>query len=98
MSSFPLTATSRTIALSSETREPRTCALSCGFSESVLRFTYECRAYCRGFARLTIPADISHDDADRFLPAVGLVRIRELVDRYPDFNAEPDIGVLEVTH
>jgi hypothetical protein len=43
------------------------------------------------------PADISHDDADRFLPAVGLVRIRELVSRYPDFNAEPDMGVLEVT-
>jgi hypothetical protein len=43
------------------------------------------------------PADISHDDADRFLPAVGLVRIRELVGRYPDFNAEPDVGVLGVT-
>ena len=38
------------------------------------------------------PADISHDDADRFLPAVGLIRIRELVARYPDFKAEPDFG------
>jgi hypothetical protein len=36
------------------------------------------------------PADISHDDANRFLPAVGLMRIRELVARYPDFEAEPD--------
>jgi hypothetical protein len=35
------------------------------------------------------PADISHDDADRFLPAVGLMRIRELLARYPDFEAEP---------
>ena len=38
------------------------------------------------------PADISHDDANRFLPAVGLMRIRELVARYPDFRAEPDFG------
>jgi hypothetical protein len=38
------------------------------------------------------PADISHDDADRFLPAVGLMRIRELVARYPDFKAEPTLG------
>ena len=36
------------------------------------------------------PADISHDDADRFLPAVGLMRIRELVARYPDFKSETD--------
>jgi hypothetical protein len=38
------------------------------------------------------PADISHDDANRFLPAVGLMRIRELVERYPEFEAEPDMG------
>ena len=38
------------------------------------------------------PADISHDDANRFLPAVGLMRIRELVARYPDFEAEPELG------
>jgi hypothetical protein len=37
------------------------------------------------------PADISHDDADRFLPAVGLMRIRELVARYPDFRTEPTL-------
>jgi hypothetical protein len=37
------------------------------------------------------PADISHDDANRFLPAVGLMRIRELVARYPDFRAEPEL-------
>ncbi len=37
------------------------------------------------------PSDISHDDANRFLPAVGLLRIRELVIRYPDFRAEPEL-------
>jgi len=35
-------------------------------------------------------ARFSHDDADRFLPAVGLMRIRELVARYPDFKSETD--------
>jgi hypothetical protein len=40
------------------------------------------------------PTDISHDDANRFLPAVGLKRIRELVERYPDFKAESDTGVV----
>jgi len=39
------------------------------------------------------PADISHADANRFLPAVALMRIRDLVARYPDFKAEPDFGV-----
>jgi hypothetical protein len=39
------------------------------------------------------PADIPYDDAGRFLPAVGLMRIRELVSRYPGFKAEPDFGV-----
>jgi hypothetical protein len=37
------------------------------------------------------PVDIPHGDAGRFLPAVGLMRIRELVARYPDFEAEPTI-------
>jgi hypothetical protein len=35
------------------------------------------------------PAVISHGDAGRFLPAVGLIRLRELLARYPDFKAEP---------
>jgi hypothetical protein len=35
------------------------------------------------------PADISNDDADRFLPAVGLMRIRELTARYPHYSADP---------
>jgi hypothetical protein len=39
------------------------------------------------------PADIPDTDAGRFLPAVGLMRIRELVARYPDFRAEPDFSL-----
>jgi hypothetical protein len=38
------------------------------------------------------PADIPDADAGRFLPAVGLMRIRELLARYPDFRAEPEIS------
>ena len=38
------------------------------------------------------PADISNADAGRFLPAVGLTRIRALVARYPEFRAEPDFN------
>jgi hypothetical protein len=37
------------------------------------------------------PVDIPYEDAGRFLPAVGLMRLRELVARYPGFEAEPDI-------
>lgn len=36
------------------------------------------------------PADIPYGDAGRFLPDVGLMRIGELLARYPDFKAEPD--------
>jgi hypothetical protein len=38
------------------------------------------------------PVDIPFGDAGRFLPTVGLTRLRELVARYPDFEAEPTIG------
>jgi hypothetical protein len=34
------------------------------------------------------PTDISYADAGRFLSAVGLLRLRELVARYPEFKAE----------
>jgi len=36
------------------------------------------------------PVDIPYGDAGRFLPAVALNRIRELVAKYPDFQAEAD--------
>jgi hypothetical protein len=38
------------------------------------------------------PADIPYVDAGRFLPAVGLMRIRELVARYPEYEAELEFG------
>ena len=41
------------------------------------------------------PAVISHGDAGRFLPAVGLIRLRELLARYPDFKAEADFGAVD---
>jgi hypothetical protein len=34
-------------------------------------------------------ADIPYADVGRFLPAAGLMRIRELVASHPDFRAEP---------
>ena len=41
------------------------------------------------------PADIPNVDACRFLPAVGLMRIRQLVARYPEFKAELNISVYD---
>ncbi len=38
------------------------------------------------------PADVPYADVGRFFPAVGLMRLRALVARYPDFMAEPDFG------
>ena len=34
------------------------------------------------------PVDIPYEDAGRYLPAVGLKRLRELVNQYPDFAAD----------
>jgi hypothetical protein len=48
-----------------------------------------------GLRAVDDPADIPNADACRFLPAVGLMRIRELVARYPEFRAEPDISVYD---
>jgi hypothetical protein len=36
------------------------------------------------------PADIPYSDAGSFLPAVALMRLRELTTRYPEFRAEQD--------
>jgi hypothetical protein len=38
------------------------------------------------------PVDIPYEDAGRFLPAVGLQRLRELAKRYPDFKAETEVA------
>ena len=37
-------------------------------------------------------ADPLYVQAGRFVPAVGLMRLRELVARYPGFEAETDFG------
>jgi hypothetical protein len=36
------------------------------------------------------PADIPYGNASSFFPAVGLMRLRHLVARFPDFMAEPE--------
>jgi hypothetical protein len=36
------------------------------------------------------PVDIPYEDAGRFLPMVGLQRLRALVNHYPNFEAEPE--------
>jgi hypothetical protein len=38
------------------------------------------------------PADIPYGDAGRILPAVGLMRIRALAEKYPEIKAEGDVG------
>jgi hypothetical protein len=38
------------------------------------------------------PGNSLYEGAERFAPAVALMRLRELVDRYPDFKAEPGFG------
>jgi hypothetical protein len=45
-----------------------------------------------GLRAVDDPADIPYIDSGRFLPAVGLMRIRELVARYPQFKAELEFG------
>jgi hypothetical protein len=32
-----------------------------------------------------------YGDAGRFIPTIGLIRLRELAARYPDFEAEPTL-------
>jgi hypothetical protein len=38
----------------------------------------------------TLNADISNAEVSEFLPRVTLMRLRQLVARYPDFKALPD--------
>jgi hypothetical protein len=86
---------------------PQTYALAgdagTGEDRAVLRFFQKRIAFhvrvagvVAGLRLADDPADISHDDAGHFLPAVALMRIRELVDQYPDFKAKADFGGLDV--
>ena len=53
-----------------------------------IAFHLRVSAILSGLRSADDPMDIPYADAGRFLPAVGLMRLRELVARYPDFKAE----------
>jgi hypothetical protein len=55
-----------------------------------IAFHLRVSALLSGLRSADDPADISYDDAGRFLPAVLLMRIRELIARYPEFKAESE--------
>jgi hypothetical protein len=59
---------------------------------SRIGFHLRLSAVLSGLRSADDPVDIPYLDAGRFLPAVGLMRIRELVTRYPDFKAEAGYG------
>jgi hypothetical protein len=58
-----------------------------------IAFHLRVSAVLSGLRSADDPAGIPYGDAGRFLPAVELIRMRELVTRYPDFQAEPAFGV-----
>ena len=58
-----------------------------------IAFHLRVSALLAGLRSADDPADISNDDAGRFLPAVLLMGVRELVARYPEYKAESDSGV-----
>jgi hypothetical protein len=53
-----------------------------------IAFHLRVSALVSGLRAADDPVDIPYDDAGRFLPAVLLMRVRELVARYPEFKAE----------
>ncbi len=53
-----------------------------------IAFHLRVSAILSGLRSADDPVDIPYADAGRFRPAVGLMRLRELVARYPDFKAE----------
>jgi hypothetical protein len=55
-----------------------------------LAFHARVAALLSGLRSADDPVDIPYEDAGRFLPGVGLQRLRELAQRYPDFKAEPE--------
>jgi hypothetical protein len=57
-----------------------------------IAFHMRVSAVLSGLRSADDPVDIPYDDAGRFLPAVALMRMRELVTRYPDFKAEANFG------
>lgn len=61
-----------------------------------IAFHLRVSALVSGLRSADDPVDISYDDAGRFLPAVLLMRVRELVARYPEFKAESDFSVFDL--
>jgi hypothetical protein len=57
-----------------------------------IAFHVRVSALLSGLRSADDPVDIPYDDAGRFLPAVLLMRVRELVARYPEFQADNDFG------
>jgi hypothetical protein len=57
-----------------------------------IAFHLRVSALLSGLRSADEPADIARGDAGRFLPAVGLMRLRELAARYPAFEAEREFG------
>jgi hypothetical protein len=57
-----------------------------------MAFHMRVSAVLSGLRSADDPVDIPYADAGRFLPAVGLMRLRELAARYPDFKADANFG------
>jgi len=58
------------------------------------RIAFHCQlaSVLSGLSSAADSANGMYGDAGRFGPTVGLMRLRELVGRYPDFKAEPGPG------
>jgi hypothetical protein len=60
-------------------------------SRKRIRFHFQVASVLSGLYLKADSEKSSSEDAGRFAPAVGLMRLRTLVSRYPDFKAEPQV-------
>jgi hypothetical protein len=56
-----------------------------------IAFHFKVRDVLSGLRSGDDHAAVMSSEAGRFLPLVGLLRLRQLAARYPDFEAEPEI-------
>jgi len=61
-------------------------------SRKRIAFHYQVASVLSGLPSAAHSANGMYGDAMRFGPTVGLMRLRELIGRYPDFKAEPGSG------
>jgi hypothetical protein len=61
-------------------------------SRKRIAFHYQVAGVLSGLSSEADSANGGYGDAVRFGPEVGLMRLRELVGRYPDFKAESGFG------